>query len=157
MVHTDIIQYLSEIDTNVFLYFNGIHSPFGTISWLPLQENNLGTDVRHHPIHITKELPLESRSVLCSRYCTYHHLRRPDVQQYHPSGRGTPAPFQSGKSHCRYGIYRQQLSWRELRFPVVSCSQSFGLAMYVVFMFRKRWLSISLSYGPSSIVTHAYI
>ena len=28
MVHTDIIQYLSEIDTNVFLYLNGIHSPF---------------------------------------------------------------------------------------------------------------------------------
>ena len=123
MVHTDIIQYLSEIDTNVFLYFNGIHSPFwdyfmtsftGKIIWVPMY---------HHPIHITKELPLESRSVLCSRYCTYHHLRRPDVQQYHPSGRGTPAPFQSGKSHCRYGIYRQQLSWRELRFPVVSCSQ----------------------------------
>ena len=45
MVHTDIIQYLSEIDTNVFLYFNGIHSPFwdyfmtsftGKIIWVPM-------------------------------------------------------------------------------------------------------------------------
>lgn len=45
MVHTDIIQYLSEIDTNAFLYFNGIHSPFwdyfmtsftGKIIWVPM-------------------------------------------------------------------------------------------------------------------------
>ena len=26
MIHTGIVQYLSEIDTNIFLYFNGIHS-----------------------------------------------------------------------------------------------------------------------------------
>ena len=28
MIHTGIVQYLSEIDTNIFLSFNGIHSPF---------------------------------------------------------------------------------------------------------------------------------
>ena len=45
MIHTDIIQYLSEIDTNIVLSFNGIHSPFwdyfmsyltGYIIWVPM-------------------------------------------------------------------------------------------------------------------------
>lgn len=29
MVNTDIVKFLSEIDTSIFLSFNGIHSPFG--------------------------------------------------------------------------------------------------------------------------------
>ena len=28
MINTEIINFLSEVDTNVFLFFNGIHSPF---------------------------------------------------------------------------------------------------------------------------------
>ena len=45
MIHTGIVQYLSEIDTNIFLYFNGIHSPFwdyfmssftGKFIWIPM-------------------------------------------------------------------------------------------------------------------------
>ena len=28
MVNTGLIKILSEIDTNIFLFFNGIHSPF---------------------------------------------------------------------------------------------------------------------------------
>lgn len=28
MIHSEIVQFLSEIDTNIFLSFNGIHSPF---------------------------------------------------------------------------------------------------------------------------------
>ena len=45
MIHTGIVQYLSEIDTNIFLYFNGIHSHFwdyfmssftGKFIWIPM-------------------------------------------------------------------------------------------------------------------------
>lgn len=45
MIHTGIVQYLSEIDTNIFLSFNGIHSPFwdyfmssftGKFIWIPM-------------------------------------------------------------------------------------------------------------------------
>lgn len=45
MVNTDIVKFLSEIDTSIFLSFNGIHSPFwdyfmtsftGKIIWVPM-------------------------------------------------------------------------------------------------------------------------
>ena len=45
MINTEIINFLSEVDTNVFLFFNGIHSPFwdyfmsaftGKIIWVPM-------------------------------------------------------------------------------------------------------------------------
>ena len=45
MINTEIINFLSEVDTNVFLFFNGIHSPFwdyfmsaftGKIIWGPM-------------------------------------------------------------------------------------------------------------------------
>ena len=46
MIHSEIVQFLSEIDTNIFLSFNGIHSPFwdyfmssftGKIIWVPIK------------------------------------------------------------------------------------------------------------------------
>ena len=48
MIHTGIVQYLSEIDTNIFLSFNGIHSPFwdyfmssftGKFIWIPMSSH----------------------------------------------------------------------------------------------------------------------
>ena len=45
MIHSEIVQFLSEIDTDIFLSFNGIHSPFwdyfmssftGKIIWVPM-------------------------------------------------------------------------------------------------------------------------
>lgn len=105
-------------------------------------ENYMGTDVRYHIIHIANQFPLEGSPVLCGCDRAYHNLCRPDVQQYHPSGRGTSASCQSGKSDCRPGTYRKRLSRRKLRFPSCHAANSFGLAMYVVFLFRKRWLSV---------------
>ena len=124
MINTEIINFLSEVDTNVFLFFNGIHSPFwdyfmsaftGKIIWVPM----------YATIHIANQFPLEGSPVLCGCDRAYHNLCRPDVQQYHPSGRGTSASCQSGKSDCRPGAYRKRLSRRKLRFSFLSCRQLF--------------------------------
>ena len=89
MIHSEIVQFLSEIDTNIFLSFNGIHSPFwdyfmssftGKIIWVPM-------------------------------YATILYI----VNGY------------------RGGSYG---------FPSCHAANSLGLAMFVVFLFRKRWLSI---------------
>lgn len=80
--------------------------------------------------------------MLCGSYRAHDNLCRPNVQQYHPPGSGTPASRQSGQPYCGYGIYRKRVSWRKLWFPIVPCGNSLGLAMFVVFLFRKRWLSI---------------
>lgn len=54
MIHSEIVQFLSEIDTNIFLSFNGIHSPFwdyfmssftGKIIWVPMYVNPEKPDV----------------------------------------------------------------------------------------------------------------
>lgn len=122
MVNTGLIKILSEIDTNIFLFFNGIHSPFwdyfmtsftGKIIWVPM--------LRYHPVYPTKELSLESSPVLCNSYRTYHHLCRPSVQQPYPPGCSPSASRQSRKSDCRYGIYRKRLPRRKLRIPLLSC------------------------------------
>ena len=77
MVHTDIIQYLSEIDTMFPIFQWYPLSLLGLFHDFLYRKNNLGTDVRHHPIHITKELPLESRSV----YVAAMHLSSPFADQ----------------------------------------------------------------------------
>ena len=125
MVHTDIIQYLSEIDTNVFLYFNGIHSPFwdyfmpsftGKIIWVPMYASILYILLKnfHWKAVLCYVAAIALIITFADQMCS--SIIRPVVARL-------PAPFQSGKSHCRYGIYRQQLSWWKLRFPIVPCSQ----------------------------------
>ena len=96
MINTEIINFLSEVDTNVFLFFNGIHSPFwdyfmsaftGKIIWVPMYA-----------------------TILYILLINFHIV--------------------NGYRGGSYG------------FPSCHAANSFGLAMYVVFLFRKRWLSV---------------
>ena len=57
MIHSEIVQFLSEIDTNIFLSFNGIHSPFwdyfmssftGKIIWVPMYATILSLIPQHY-------------------------------------------------------------------------------------------------------------
>ena len=108
------------------------------------RKDNLGTYVRYHPVYPTKELSLESSPVLCNSYRTYHHLCRPSVQQPYPPVVARLRPANLENPIDRYGIYRKRLPRRKLRnSPPVHAANSFGLALYVVFTFRKRWLSLS--------------
>lgn len=132
MVHTDIIQYLSEIDTNVFLYFNGIHSPFwdyfmtsftGKIIWVPMYASILYILLRN----------FHWKAVLCY-VAAIALIIRPVVARLRPSNPESPiVDMVYIVNNYRGGSYG---------FPSCHAANSFGLAMYVVFMFRKRWLSI---------------
>lgn len=52
MVNTDIVKFLSEIDTSIFLSFNGIHSPFlGLLYDFLHRKDYLGTYVRNHLVY----------------------------------------------------------------------------------------------------------
>lgn len=124
MIHTGIVQYLSEIDTNIFLSFNGIHSPFwdyfmssftGKFIWIPMYATILYI--------LLKNFHWKVSTVLRGCHCTDYHLCRPNVQQHHSSGSSTSASRQSGEPDCRSGIYRKWLPRGKLRFPIVPCSQ----------------------------------
>ena len=115
MVHTDIIQYLSEIDTNVFLYFNGIHSPFwdyfmtsftGKIIWVPMYATILYILLKnfHWKAALCYVAAIALIITFADQMCS--SIIRPVVARLRPSNPESPI-----------------VSWRELRFPVVSCSQ----------------------------------
>lgn len=103
----------------------------------------MGTDVRYYIIHIANQFPLEGSPVLCGCDRAYHNLCRPDVQQYHPSGSwhvwrpANPENPIVDLVHIVNG-YRGG----SYGFPSCHAANSFGLAMYVIFLFRKRWLSV---------------
>ena len=124
MIHTGIVQYLSEIDTNIFLSFNGIHSPFwdyfmssftGKFIWIPMYATILYILLKN----------FHWKVVMCyvAAIALDYHLCRPDVQQHHSSGSSTSASRQSGEPDCRSSIYRKWLPRRKLRFPIVPCRQ----------------------------------
>ena len=143
MVHTDIIQYLSEIDTNVFLYFNGIHSPFwdyfmtsftGKIIWVPMYASILYILLRnfHWKAVLCYVAAIALIITFADQMCS--SIIRPVVARLRPSNPESPiVDMVYIVNNYRGGSYG---------FPSCHAANSFGLAMYVVFMFRKRWLSI---------------
>ena len=78
MIHSEIVQFLSEIDTNIFLFFNGIHSPFwdyfmssftGKIIWVPMYATILYIlSSNPQPIGFRGNLLVKRQKFF---YCTY--------------------------------------------------------------------------------------
>ena len=72
-----MIEFLSDIDTQLLLFFNGIHSPFwdyfmsaftGKVIWV------------QYLIYTAQEFSLESGIVLCDSNRPHYHVCRSDVQ-----------------------------------------------------------------------------
>ena len=112
MIHSEIVQFLSEIDTNIFLSFNGIHSPFwdyfmtsftGKIIWVPMYATILHILLKN----------FHWKAVLC--YVVAIALTI--------TGCSTSASRQPWKSDCRYGIYCKWIPRWKLRFPILPCRQ----------------------------------
>ena len=143
MIHTGIVQYLSEIDTNVFLYFNGIHSPFwdyfmtsftGKIIWVPMYATILYILLKnfHWKAALCYVAAIALIITFADQMCS--SIIRPVVARLRPSNPESPiVDMVYIVNNYRGGSYG---------FPSCHAANSFGLAMYVVFMFRKRWLSI---------------
>lgn len=123
MVHTDIIQYLSEIDTNVFLYFNGIHSPFwdyfmtsftGKIIWVPMYATILYILLKnfHWKAALCYVAAIALIITFADQMCS--SIIRPVVARLRPSNPESPIVDM---------VYIVNNYRGELRFPVVSCSQ----------------------------------
>ena len=124
MIHSEIVQFLSEIDTNIFLSFNGIHSPFwdyfmssftGKIIWVPMYATILYILLRnfHWKVVVCYVAAIALTITFADQMCS--SIIRPVV-----------ARRQSGQPYCGYGIYRKRVSWRKLWFPIVPCGQFIG-------------------------------
>ena len=122
MIHTGIVQYLSEIDTNIFLSFNGIHSPFwdyfmssftGKFIWIPMYATILYILLKnfHWKVVMCYVAAIALTITFADQMCS--SIIRPVVARLR----------QSGEPDCRSSIYRKWLPRRKLRFPIVPCRQ----------------------------------
>ena len=143
MINTEIINFLSEVDTNVFLFFNGIHSPFwdyfmsaftGKIIWVPMYATILYILLInfHWKVVLCYVAAIALTITFADQMCS--SIIRPVVARLRPANLENPivdlVHIVNGYRGGSYG------------FPSCHAANSFGLAMYVVFLFRKRWLSV---------------
>ncbi len=143
MTNTDFIKFLSEIDTDIFLYLNGIHSPFwdyfmasftGKIIWVPMYATILYILLKnfHWKAVLCYVAAIALTITFADQVCS--SLIRPVVARLRPGNLESPIV---DMVHIVNGYRGGRYS-----FPSCHAANSFGLAMYVIFTFRKRWLSI---------------
>ena len=143
MANTDFIKFLSEIDTDIFLYLNGIHSSFGDyfmasftgkIIWVPMYATILYILLKnfHWKAVLCYVAAIALTITFADQVCS--SLIRPVVARLRPGNLESPIV---DMVHIVNGYRGGRYS-----FPSCHAANSFGLAMYVIFTFRKRWLSI---------------
>lgn len=153
MINTEIINFLSEVDTNVFLFFNGIHSPFwdyfmsaftGKIIWVPMYATILYILLInfHWKVVLCYVAAIALTITFADQMCS--SIIRPVVARLRPANPENPivdlVHIVNGYRGGSYG------------FPSCHAANSFGLAMYVVFLFRNFHHNLG-----SSQLLHAHI
>lgn len=143
MVNSEILHFLSEVDTNVFLFFNGIHSSFwdyfmstftGRFIWIPMYATILYVLLKnfHWKIALCYTIAIALTITFADQVCA--SVIRPIVGRLRPSNPDNPivdlVHIVNGKRGGRF------------TFPSCHASNSFGLAVFLICLFRKRWLSI---------------
>ena len=154
-----MIDYLSNLDTQIFLFFNGIHSPFwdyfmtaftGKIIWVPMYASILFILLRnfHWKTALGYVIAIALIITFADQMCS--SMIRPYVCRLRPSNLESPISdlvyIVNGKRGGSYG------------FPSCHASNSFALAVYVIYVFRKRWLSLFIIlWALTNCYTRIYI
>ncbi|WP_333616036.1 phosphatase PAP2 family protein [Bacteroides pyogenes] len=139
----ELIQNLSETDTAVFLFLNGFHNSFwdqfmsaftGKLIWIPMYATILYVLFRnfHWKTALCYIAAIALTIGFADQMC--NGVIRPLAERLRPSGEGSPIAelvhIVDGKRGGGFG------------FPSCHASNSFGLAFFVVCLFRRKWLSI---------------
>ncbi len=142
----EIIQALSEIDTNVLLCLNGLHSPFwdsfmsaftGKIIWGGMYATILYVLFRnfHWKVALCYVVGIALTITFADQMC--NSLIRPIVGRLRPSHPESPIAelvhIVNGKRGGGFG------------FPSCHAANSFGLALFLIGLFRQRWLSVFIT------------
>lgn len=137
------IQSLSEIDTNILLYFNGIHSAFfdyfmsaftGKVIWIPMYATILYVLLKNYnwKVALGCVVVIALTITFADQMC--NSIIRPLVGRLRPSNPENPiADLVYIVNDRRGGGYG---------FPSCHAANSFGLAVVLILIFKKRWLSI---------------
>lgn len=139
----DTLQGIINTDTDVFFFFNRMHNPFldsfmsvfsGKWEWLLMYAALLYVMLRNFSWKVTLlcMAGVALTIVFADQVCAT--LIRPYVERMRPSNPDNPISemvhIVNNHRGGRYG------------FPSCHSSNTFGLAFYFFFVFRKRWLTI---------------
>lgn len=134
-----MIELINEIDTQVFLFFNGMHTGFldnfmmlftGRFVWVPMYAALLYTLLRNNPLPRAAVLVgcIVLSIVIADQTCS--HLIRPAVERLRPSNPANPlSQFAVIVDGYRGGSYG---------FPSCHAANSFALAMITALLLRDK-------------------
>lgn len=143
LISASIIQILTEIDTKIFLWINGMHTPYLDNfmqlcslkwTWIPLYAAFLYIMLRNFKkkeniIYIISAIIIIG---LCDHLSV--QVLRPIFERMRPSNLDNPI---SGMVHIVDG-YRSG----RYGFPSSHASNVWGGTFFIIYMFRNKWLSL---------------
>ena len=139
----EVLNGIIEIDTDIFLSINRMHSTFfdhfmstysGKWVWIPMYAAIWYVMLRnfHWKVTLLCMIGLALTITFADQVCTT--LIRPYVERLRPSNLNNPLSemvhIVNGRRGGRFG------------FPSCHAANSFGLAFFIFFLFRKRWLTL---------------
>lgn len=139
----EIIQSLAEADKEIFLFFNGMHAPFwdyfmslftGKVIWVPMYATILYVLLKnfHWKTVLFCVIAIALTITFADQMC--NSIIRPAVERLRPSHPDSPIAALTHIVNGRHG--------GGYGFPSCHAANSFGLATFLILLFRKRWLSI---------------
>ena len=139
----DILNQVVDIDTDIFLSINRMHSPFfdyfmsaysGKWIWVPMYAAIWYVMLRNFHWKVTLFCMIGLALVITIADQTGATLIRPYVERLRPANLENPISnmvhIVNGYRGGRYG------------FPSCHAANTFGLAFFIWFLFRKRWLTV---------------
>lgn len=155
----EILQNLAEIDTSIFLFFNGMHAPFwdsfmylftGKLIWAPMYATILYVLLKnyHWKVALCCIVAIALTITFADQMC--NSIIRPVVERLRPSGNGSPIAelchIVNGKRGGGYG------------FPSCHAANSFGLAVFLMLLFRKcRLTSFIITWAVINSYSRLYL
>lgn len=143
MILQEILQRLVDVDTDIFLSINRMHSPFfdyfmstysGKWIWVPLYASILYVMLRNFHWKVTLFCLIGIALTITIADQVGATVIRPYVERLRPANLENPI------SHMVHIVN----DYRGGRYGFPSChaANTFGLAFFVWFLFRKRWLTV---------------
>ena len=152
-----MLEFLNQIDTSVFLFFNGMHTPFldrfmmlftGRFIWIPMYAAILIVLLRTHGVKSAGIYVLAIALAITLTDQTCATFIRPMVERLRPSNLENPlSALTIVVDDYRGGSYG---------FPSCHSANSFALATFMAFLFPRRRMLMFISAGLHSIPTPAY-
>lgn len=142
----EIIQYLSQIDTDLFLWFNGFHSTFwdyfmtiysSRLVWVPFYVSFVYVMFRNFPlkVNVTCLIVITLIILICDQ--TASGLLKPMVMRLRPSNLENPI---SHLVHVSFGYRGGRYS-----FPSSHAANAWSMAFFAMYLVKRTKLTAFLS------------